>query len=254
MINLLDGFREGIDWIDCSPSTGLSSGQSSHSGISDCSGGFSCQFSLYQKSLVRSFFLPFIWHAFITNYIVVITGASSLCRTLDYIPYKNKKLFVRSCFTVPGLSFNDKAINRHKILQNLLTRGSLSKVIFIIIWHDVINKSISPHRSNNYQPSSIDQLKENLLLFKDRIKAIVYCRRLGTGDIKRRLFGSQIIIIDAVRKLISHKKSKDSTILSHMRQVHPSAALEFKLLSVVWNHRNHVQRQINRLRRNRIRE
>ena len=174
--------------------------------------------------------------------MVVIIGASSLCRTLDSIPYKTKKLFVRSCFSVPGLRFNDKAINRHKILQNLLTRGSLSKVNNIIIWHDVINNSISPRRSNNYQPSSIDQLIENLLLFKDRIKAIVYCRRLGTGNIKRQLFSSQIIIIDAVRKLISHKKSKDSTILSDLRQVHPSAALEFKLLSVVWNHRNHVQR------------
>ena len=111
--------------------------------------------------------------------MVVIIGASSLCRTLDSIPYKTKKLFVRSCFSVPGLSFNDKAINRHKILQNLLTRGSLRKVNNIIIWHDVINNSISPHRSNNYQPNSIDQLIENLLLFKDRIKAIVYCRRLG---------------------------------------------------------------------------
>ena len=174
--------------------------------------------------------------------MVVVIGASSLCGTLDTIPYKTKKLCVRSCFSVPGLSFNDKAINRHKILQNILTRGSLSKVNNVIIWHDVINNSISPQRSNNYQPSSIDQLIENLLLFKDRIKAIVYCRRLGTGDIKRRLFGSQVIIIDAVRKLISHRKCKDSTILSDLRQVHPSAALEFKLLSVVWNHRNHVQR------------
>ena len=183
VMNLLDSFREVIDWIDCSPSTGLTSGQSSHFGLWDCSGGFSCQFGLYQKSLVRSFFL-LIWHAFITNYMVVIIGASSLCRTLDSIPYKTKKLIVRSCFSVPGLSFNDKAINRHKILQNLLTRGSLSKVNNIIVWHDVINISISPHRCNNYQPSSIDQLIENLLLFKDRIKAIVYCRRLGTGDIK----------------------------------------------------------------------
>ena len=41
---------------------------------------------------------------------------------------------------------------------------------------------------------------------QDRNKAIVYCRRLGTGDIKRRLFGSQIIILDAVRYLISHRK------------------------------------------------
>ena len=97
--------------------------------------------------------------------MVVIIGASSLCRTLDSISYKTEKLFVRSCFSVPGLSFNDKAINRHTSLQNLLTRGSLSKVSNIIIWHDVINNSITPHRSNNYQPSSIDQLIENLLLF-----------------------------------------------------------------------------------------
>ena len=94
--------------------------------------------------------------------MVVIIGASSLCRTLDSIPYKTKKLFVRSCFSVPGLSFNDKAIKRQKILQNILTRESLSKVNNIIIWHDVINNSISPHRSNNYQRSSIGQLIENL--------------------------------------------------------------------------------------------
>ena len=77
---------------------------------------------------------------------------------------------------------------------------------------------------------------------QDRKKASVYCRRLGTGDIKRRLFSSQIVILDAVRKLISHRKRKDSTILSDFQQVHPPAALDFKLLSIVWNHRNHVQR------------
>ena len=145
--------------------------------------------------------------------MVVNFGASSLCRTIDSIPYKTKTLFVRSCF-YQGLALTIKPSTVKKIRRNLLTRGSLSKVNKSNIWHDVIKNSISPHRSNNYQPSSINQLIENLLLFKDRNKAIVYCRRLGTGDIKRRLFGSQIIIIDAVRKLISHKKSKDSTILT----------------------------------------
>ena len=154
-----------------------------------------------KKSLVRSFFL-LIWHAFITNYMVVIIGASLLCRTLDSIPHKNTKFFVRSCFSVPGLSFNDKAINCHKIFPNLLTRGSLSKGNNIIIWHDVINNSILPHRCNNYQLSSIDHFIENLSMFKNRIKAIVYCRRLGTRDIRSRLFGAQIIIIVAVRKFI----------------------------------------------------
>ena len=131
VMNLLDNFREVIDWIDCSHSTGLSSGQSSHSGLWDCSGGFSCQFGLYQKSLVRSFFL-LIWHAFITNYMVVIIGASSLCRTLDSIPFKNKKNLFAAAFRYQGLALTIKPSTVIKFFKTFLLEDlSVKLTIFL---------------------------------------------------------------------------------------------------------------------------
>ena len=132
MINLLNSSREVIDWIDCSPSTGLRLGTIVTLWSLGLFWWFFVPNRFYQKSLVRSFFL-LIRHAFITNYMVVIIGASSLCRTLDSIPYKTKKLFVRSCFSVPGLSFNDKAINRQKIFKTFLLEDFSVKLTILLL-------------------------------------------------------------------------------------------------------------------------
>ena len=43
----------------------------------------------------------------ITEQIVFTIGASVLNRTLDSIPYKTRKKFVRRSFSVPRLIFND---------------------------------------------------------------------------------------------------------------------------------------------------
>ena len=80
VINLLDSFREVIDWIDCSLSTDSGSKQSSLSGLWDSSAGLSCQFGVYQKRLVRSFSSCHLERTpFITIFMVFIFGASSLC-------------------------------------------------------------------------------------------------------------------------------------------------------------------------------
>ena len=95
VINSVNGFREVIKCFDCSTSTGLSSGQLSHSGLWDCSAGLSCQFGLYQKSLVCSFFSCHLarfhfylhgchyWRYFmVPNLILSLTTQLNICSQL----------------------------------------------------------------------------------------------------------------------------------------------------------------------------
>ena len=47
----------------------------------------------------------------------------------------------------------------------------------VIIWHDVINDSLSKHRSNNDNPFTPESLIEILKEYKNKISAIVYIHR-----------------------------------------------------------------------------
>ena len=124
--------------------------------------------------------------------MVFILGASSLDRAIKSLPYGvYQKISVRT-FTCPGLSLNERAKNRHKILQNLLGCGSLRHTKNLIIWHDIINNTlishdISKHSSNDYRPCPIPKLIEILKLLKPRIAAVFYCQRLGTDNILKNL-------------------------------------------------------------------
>ena len=107
---------------------------------------------------------------------------------------------------------------------------------------NIINNSISAHRSNNNQPCTTSQLIEILSRWQARIKAIVYCQRSGTVNIRKKLFGTGIVIIDAKTKLISHRKQKDAFILSELKRIHPKVDLEYKLLSTVWRNRSFLSK------------
>ena len=46
-----------------------------------------------------------------------------------------------------------------------------------IIWHDVINNSLSKHRSNNDNPLTPENLIKLLKEYKNKISAIIYVHR-----------------------------------------------------------------------------
>ena len=192
-----------------------------------------------QIKLVHSNFSDLSGSSFISSHTFIYgIYASSLDRTLNSIPYRQQKLFRRCCYFLPGLSFNNNAKNSLKDLQNFLNRGILSRSRDSIIWHNLINNSISAHRSNNNQPFTTSQLIEIFSQWQTRIKAIVYCQRSGTVNILIKLFGTGIVIIDAKTKMISHRKQKDVFILSELKRFHPKVDLEYKLLSTAWRNRS----------------
>ena len=66
--------------------------------------------------------------------MVYIIGASSLEHTIKCIPYHQRRPLVGRSYSIGGLSFNENAKNRVKILQSLLSgRGILARTFEIMI-------------------------------------------------------------------------------------------------------------------------
>ena len=174
--------------------------------------------------------------------MVYIIGASSLNATIGRVPYKFRTELFGKSYSLGGLSFNWKAKNPMKVLQNLLTgRNILARKVKVIIWHDIINNSINKHRSNNYRSTSVEKLLQILRDFSHRIEAVVYCRREGAPDNFCKILESKITILDGKSNLLSLRKSKDFIVLHDLKQTHPSTELETRLLSTVWRHRKNLK-------------
>ena len=72
----------------------------------------------------------------------------------------------------------------------------------LVIWHDVVNNSLSRHRSNNNKPLTPSQLIAVLEEYQERIEAISYCPREGTPDTYDQLKRSTLITIHIVRHFV----------------------------------------------------
>ena len=105
----------------------------------------------------------------------------------------------------------------------------------IVIWHDVINNSITPHRSNNNRPLSPEQLIETLKKLKSngQIEAIVYTRRAGTPDLSIDLRQTGILILEATKNLSSRRKQANFEYLYQLTKVHPETHIDLKLVTTV---------------------
>ena len=75
-----------------------------------------------------------------------------------------------------------------------------------IIWHDVINNSLSKHRSNNDNPITPERLIKILKEYKNKISAIIYVHRQNNPNIYGRLVETGILTINVTKHLISKKK------------------------------------------------
>ena len=50
----------------------------------------------------------------------------------------------------------------------------------IVIWHDVLNNSISRHDSKYFQALTVPKLIDELKAIQDKLCALVYCQRYRT--------------------------------------------------------------------------
>ena len=169
---------------------------------------------VHQRSLVHNF----ISLVFIVP-MVFIVGASCLDRAINAANRSIRLSIHRRSFSVPGLSFNPRS-----------NRGSLKYRKNIVLWHDVINNSITSHRSNNNEPCGIGELTEILKKHEHSFSAILYCRRIGTENIFDELRRLGILIIDVKRRFLSERKQKKMYFKTELLKLHPSPAIEARFI------------------------
>ena len=167
--------------------------------------------------------------------MAMIVAASSPYHSLKDLELEERRETQQKVYAVSGLSLNPNTLNRGKNLRILLEQQPLASKQ-IILRHDLLNNSISSHRTNNYTPSPLEELLAYLQSKRRQISAIVYCRRTGTPDIFEDLRKTEIIVMKTTGNLISRSKRQNPAVIREYLQLHQSNELELKSLRVVLSH------------------
>ena len=89
--------------------------------------------------------------------MVYILAASSLHHAIKTLPEALQDHYKKGILALPGLSFNPNALKVRKNAQFQLSHFFRDKKR-LVIWHDVVNNSLSRHRSNNNKPLHLRSL------------------------------------------------------------------------------------------------
>ena len=111
----------------------------------------------------------------------------------------------------------------------------------LVIWHDVVNNSLSRHRSNNNEPLTPSQLIAVLEKYQKLIEAIVYCPREGTPDMHNQFMRRTLVTIHIVKDIVSRRKQQDPSLLKEYKALHQKPALQLKTLTLVLAHKNNLR-------------
>ena len=181
--------------------------------------------------------------------MVFIIAARSLHHSVNILPLNLQKRLDDTFKAVPGLGFNLNANNRQKTVQYLLSNSSKGMIEKnFIIWHDVINNSLSKHRSNNNNPLTPESLIKNLEEYKNKISAIIYVHRQNTPNIYGRLVETGILNINVTKHLISKRKASIKELIRKLKLIHPPAFLEIKHLRTIRRYFPNLSELINKVK------
>ena len=167
--------------------------------------------------------------------MVFIVAASSLHHALETLTAEKKGPFKHKIYIIPGLSRNPSTKNPRKTVQNLLSKDLKDKKD-IVIWHDILNNSISKHDSNNFGALSVLDLIETVKNLQDKLCALVYCQRNRIytpyifEELKVLQADHRIKVFSIVKDFVSAKKQKDPEIVKIFKALHQSPELELKKL------------------------
>ena len=163
--------------------------------------------------------------------MVFILGASSLHHSLQkWSQVTNRQLF-ENIIAVPGLNLHPGSKAKLKVVQNRLVEIPVGETI--ILWHDVINNSITKHPSDSRQPLNADELITVLQKIRVFINGIVYCQKKGAANVFEKLCSTGIPTLHIIKDLLSKKKQKDTKITSQYSELHQYWRIEIKTLTTV---------------------
>ena len=168
-----------------------------------------------------------------------VFGASSLAAAVNTL---NGGVFKRRhhLTAIPGLHLVQRSARfpcktvqyqLHKLLR--LHNHTLN--FQIVLWHDTIKNSLTPHSSNFYNPLSPQELVETLRALPCPVSAIVYCHRTNSPPIFDLL--RQSFLTDyAVKHLLSHCKLKNNASICKYSELHLDISLEITMFFLISKH------------------
>ena len=175
---------------------------------------------------------------------MLVIAASSLYHSLE--KWKNiKRRLKREVIAVPGLSLNPSAANPRKTVQYLVRKFIFPYNEKFLLWHDVVNNSISPHSSNFYSPPSGSELTKQISKLEN-CQGVVYCPRKGSPNIYPLLKKLKIPVLHVTRELLSQRKRQDKKILAKYEALHQEPAFEVKTLSIIRKHNWQLKKLIKK--------
>ena len=183
--------------------------------------------------------------------MVLILAASSLHHAIKTRPQALQEYYKEGIYALPGLSFNPNAFKVRKTAQFQWSHFFRDKKR-LVIWHDVVNNSLSRHRSINDKPLTLSQLIAVLEEYQERKEAIVYCPKDGTPDIYNQLKRSTLVTIHLVKDIVSRRKQRDLSLFKEYRALHQRPSLELKTLTIVLAHKNNLRSLIARSRQKKL--
>ena len=137
----------------------------------------------------------------------------------------------------------------------------------IILWHDIINNTVTRPKTDDRTPPNGDQLKLEIERLHQKVDIVgtVYCVREGAPDVYNQLKETEISGLHIVKNLLSCRKQKEKKKLKKYSKLHLDPFLELKtLFSIVRNNgdlkriekkknRNtHKQRKKNSAKKNQL--
>ena len=178
--------------------------------------------------------------------MIFILAASSLHHAIKTLPQALQDHYKKGIYALLGLSFSPNAVKERRTAQFQLSHFFRDKKR-LVIWHDMMNNSLSRHRSNNNKPLTTSQLIAVLEECQERIEVMVYCPREGTPNIYNQLRRSTLVTIHLVENIVSRREQIDRSLLKEYRALNQRPALELKTLIIVLAHQNNLRSLITRI-------
>ena len=138
------------------------------------------------------------------------------------------------------LNLKPNSTNASKNVTHLLLKEF--KEEHIILWHDLINNSISKHSTNNDTSLSPNQLIKTLKTIPN-LYCIVYCQHNGTPNIFDLLHKSlNCFVVDITKHILSKSEQLNDTIMERYRVLHQSIDQELRTLPVILHYYPRIER------------
>ena len=163
--------------------------------------------------------------------MIIVVGASSLHHSLEKWRNISQRLRLsKQVIPKPGYNLHPQTADKSKVLQRRVKFLPFSALI--ILWHDVINNSLTHSPSDPRIPLTPNELLNEVLKLQ-RVVGIVYCVRRGAPDKYKELKATGIPVLNIVKDLLSKRKSKDERVLGSYSKLHLRPFLEIKTLTIV---------------------